>query len=90
VGPGIHVLDGSPRASRGRGCFWHGFWHFSAFSPIHFNRRSDVRNVFDSCVKSWHYFRTHGISLNSMSNWLSYHIVMFKIEVGVDAKCTRM
>jgi len=25
VGPGIHVLDGSPRASRGRGCFWHGF-----------------------------------------------------------------
>jgi len=30
VGPGIHVLDGSPRASRGRGCFWHGFWHCSA------------------------------------------------------------
>ena len=25
VGPGIHVLDGSPRASRGRGCFLHGF-----------------------------------------------------------------
>ena len=25
VGPGIHVLDGSPRASRGTGCFWHGF-----------------------------------------------------------------
>ena len=22
VGPGIHVLDGSPRASRGRVCFW--------------------------------------------------------------------
>ena len=21
VGPGIHVLDGSPRSSRGRGCF---------------------------------------------------------------------
>jgi len=33
VGPGIHVLDGSPRASRERGCFWHGFWHFSAFAP---------------------------------------------------------
>ena len=27
VGPGIHVLDGSPRASRGRGCFWHGLRH---------------------------------------------------------------
>ena len=25
VGPGIHELDGSPRASRERGCFWHGF-----------------------------------------------------------------
>jgi len=25
VGPGIYVLDGSPRAPRGRGCFWHGF-----------------------------------------------------------------
>jgi len=29
VGPGIHVLDGSPRASRGRGCFWHGFRHLA-------------------------------------------------------------
>jgi len=25
VGPGIHVLDGGPRASRGRVCFWHGY-----------------------------------------------------------------
>jgi len=25
VGPGIRVLDGSPRALRGTGCFWHGF-----------------------------------------------------------------
>jgi len=32
VGLGIHVLDGSPRASRGRGCFWRGFWHCSALS----------------------------------------------------------
>ena len=29
VGPGIHVLDGSPHASRKRGCFWHGFRHFA-------------------------------------------------------------
>jgi len=29
VGPGIHVLNGSPRASRGRGCFWHGFRRFA-------------------------------------------------------------
>jgi len=32
VGLGIHVLDGSPRASRGTGSFWRGFWHCSAFS----------------------------------------------------------
>ena len=31
VGPGIHVLDGSPRPSRGRGCFWHGFRLVSNF-----------------------------------------------------------
>ena len=31
VGPGIHVLDGNLRASTGRGCFWHGFRHFSEF-----------------------------------------------------------
>ena len=34
VDPGIHVLDGSPRASRGRGCFWHGFWHFRKFGSM--------------------------------------------------------
>jgi len=32
VGPGIHVLDGSLHSSRGRGCFWRGFWQRSAFS----------------------------------------------------------
>jgi len=30
------------------------------------------------------------VSLNSVNDWLSYDIVMFKIKVGVDAKCTRM
>jgi len=38
-------------------------------------------------VKSWQYFRTHGISLKSVSNWLSYDVIRFKIEVGIDAKC---
>jgi len=28
----------------------------------------------------------HGITLNSVSNSLSYDIVMFKIEVGVEEK----
>jgi len=43
--------------------------------------------MIDSCVKNWQYFRMHGILLNSVSNSLSYDIVRFKIEVGVDAKC---
>ena len=30
VHPGIHVLDASAHASRGRGCFWRRFWHFSS------------------------------------------------------------
>jgi len=63
---------------------------FRHFHPIHFSGRSDLRNVFDSCVKSWQYFRMHSISLNSVSKWLSYDIVRFKIEVGVDAKCTQL
>jgi len=61
---------------------------FRQLCPIHFNRRSDVINVFDSCVISCQYFRMHDISLNSVSNWLSYDIVRFKIKVGVDAKCS--
>jgi len=31
VGPDIHELDGSSHGLRGRGCFWCGFWHCSAF-----------------------------------------------------------
>jgi len=67
---------------QGKGLFLAWFLaFFGNCAPIHFNGRSDVRNVFDSCVKSWQYFRTHGISLNSVSNWFSYDTVRFKIEV---------
>ena len=37
-------------------------------------------------MKNRQYFRSHGIPSNSASNSLSYDIVRFKIEVGVDAK----
>ena len=37
-------------------------------------------------MKNRQYFRSHGIPLNSASNFLSYDVVRFKIEVGVDAK----
>jgi len=53
VDPGIHVLDGSPRASRGRGCFRHGLWHFSASGHALVSIGvMTQRNAFDSCVKS--------------------------------------
>jgi len=44
------------------------------------------RNTFDSCVKSWQYFRTHCIPLNSVSYSHSYDMVRLKIEVGVEQK----
>ena len=53
VGPGIHVLDGSPRAISGRVCFWHGLWHFlaSGHALVSIGIMT-LRNAFDSCVKS--------------------------------------
>jgi len=85
VGPGIHVLDGSPLASRGRGCFWHGFRRFAKFSSNTLQwRHTDTY----SCVKNRQYFCTHSTPLNSASNSLAYGIVRFKIEVDVDAKFT--
>jgi len=42
VGPGIHVLDGSPRASWGRGCFLHSIRHFSKFQIHWFEWRHGV------------------------------------------------
>jgi len=42
VGPGIHVSDGSPRASRRRGFFWHGFRQFSEFWSYCFEWRHGV------------------------------------------------
>jgi len=41
-----------------------------------------LRNVFDSCVKSWEYFCMDSVSLESMFHWLSDDIVRFKIKVG--------
>jgi len=43
----------------------------------------------DLCVKSWKYFRTDSISLNSVYHSLSDDIVRFKIEVGLEEKCTK-
>ena len=48
------------------------------------------RNVFDSCVKSGHYFCTDKILLETSFYCLSVDIVRFKIKVGVYEKCTKM
>jgi len=48
------------------------------------------RNVCDSCAKSWLYFRTDKILLETSFYWLSDDVVRFKIEVGVYKKCTKM
>jgi len=48
-------------------------------------------SMIDSCVKSWQYFRTQNVSLNSVKNWLSYDVVKFKIEMGVEGVgCAKM
>jgi len=46
--PGIHVLDGGPPASMGKG----GFWGRLPYWPNGFNGVFCNRNVFDSCMKS--------------------------------------
>jgi len=85
VGPDIHVLDGSPRASRGRGCFWHGFRHFANYFVQHL---TIATYGYILVCKNRQYFLTHGIPSNSASNSLSCDIVRFKIKVGFDAKFT--
>ena len=65
--------------------------------PNGFNGLIFKRNVFNSCVKSWEYFRTDNTLLGSMSLWLSDDIVRFRIErwapmtlllAGVYCACT--
>ena len=44
AGPGIHVLDGSPRASKGRGCYFLAWFlaFFGICARICLNGRNDV------------------------------------------------
>jgi len=89
MGPGIHVLDGSPRTSWGRGCFWYGFWHFPAFSSYTLQWRQDVLIDYRLvCEKLAVFPYARYINLNSVSDSLSYDVVRFKIEVGVEGKFT--
>ena len=77
-------------ASRGRGCLAWFLAFLGIFAAFFSMGEMTYWSLIDSCVKSWQYFPTQITSLNSVSNWLSYDIVRFKIKVGVDVKCTRM
>jgi len=37
----------------------------------------------------WQYSHTDNISLESMCHWLSADIIRFKIEVGIEEKCSK-
>jgi len=66
------VLDGSPHASRGRGCFWRGFWHCSAFlsNTLQWWHTDTLTcwSIIDSCVKNRQYFRTCSVCYHIMVN----------------------
>jgi len=49
LGSGIHVLDGGPRASRGRGCFG-PFGIFGICVPICLNGQNDVMSA-NKCIQ---------------------------------------
>jgi len=57
---------------------------------VFFNGRHDVLIADQLVCEKLTIFPYVDYILNSLSNWLSYDIVRFKIEVGVDTKCTRM
>ena len=84
VSPGIHVLDGSPRASRGRVCFWHGLWHFlaSRHALVSIGLMT-LRNAFDSCVKSWQYFLSYDVVhvQDRSGGWREIHVEKCTITI---------
>jgi len=62
-----------PRAPEGKG-------GFGGFRSHWFDWHIFNRNVFDSCVESWRYFRTDNILLEMSFYWLSKIIVNFNID----------
>jgi len=85
VGPGIHVLDGSPRASRGRGCFWHGFWHLAKIRSIDFDRWHDTEKCIRLMCEKLTVFSYARYTIEFCVKF-PYDIVRFKIEVGIEEK----
>jgi len=67
-------------------------WHHRCTASVNLFARYNCfnRNVFDSCVKSWEYFHSDNISVETSFSRLSDDTVRFKIEMGVVKKCTKM
>jgi len=80
---------------------WGGEWGWARYGFIRFwwwsskgrgslggeyNAEMAYWSIIDSCLKSWQYFPTQNVSLNSVKDWLSYDVVRFKIELGVEEK----
>jgi len=81
-----------------RDAVWGGEWGRARYGCIRYcwwsskgkgqfgNAEMAYWSIIDSCVKSWKYFPTQNVSLNSAKEWLSYCIVRYKIKLGVEEK----
>jgi len=58
------------------------FWVVCPHFPSAFNGLIFKRNVLDLFVKSWDYFHTHNISLESTFHWLFKKLLKFEVDVG--------
>jgi len=84
-GPRHSCIRWGPRAPRGKGVT-------EIFAPL-FQWRMGLfshRNIFDSYVKSWEYFGTDNITLESAFRWLSEDVLKFEVYVGVHEKYAKM
>jgi len=77
VGPGIHVLDGRPRASRRRGCLAWFLVFFGICARIRLNGRNDAL-IAEKCIR---------LVCEKLTVFpYGQYIVEFKIKVGVEDK----
>ena len=85
VGRGVPVLDGDPRLATG-GEVLGGF---SSFSPWQMPLGRRRWNVSDSYAKTWQYFRSANVSLESSFRGLFGDIIGFNVNVGIYEKLAK-
>jgi len=95
-GPRHWCISWKSTCLKGKGLFSLFLGFFGICVPIYLNGRNGVgycspRNVFDSCVKSWQYFRTDKILLEQSFYWptvlsvvpLAHYVVCRRLSVVV-------